>query len=65
MQRTKPKWRADPGANALKIVREIEASIIALSDNDLLDFQDIFAETPTSALGKLALDEMQRRNLTP
>lgn len=64
MQRTKPKWRADRGANALKIFSEIETSIVALNDEDLLDLQDIFAGSPGSALGTLALDEMRRRNLS-
>ena len=64
MQRTKPKWRADRGARALKTVSEIEASILALHDEDLLDLHDIFADTATSALGKLASHEMARRNLT-
>ncbi len=65
MQRTKPKWRADRGAKALKIVSEIEASISELNDNDLLDLQDIFAEAPPSTLGILAANEMRRRNLVP
>ncbi len=63
MNRIKPKWRADRGANALKTISDIEASIVKLEDEDLLDLQDIFAGLPDSALGKLALDEMRRRNL--
>lgn len=64
MTTTKPKWRADRGARALKTVSEIEASILALHDEDLLDLHDIFAETATSALGRLAAHEIARRNLT-
>ncbi|MGY2737245.1 hypothetical protein [Sphingomonas sp. UYP23] len=64
MLTTRPKWRADRGARALKKVSEIEASIVALHDEDLLDLYDIFAEAATSALGKLAAHEMARRNLT-
>lgn len=64
MQRNQPKWRADRGGRALKAVREIEASIIALQDEDLLDLHDIFAEAATCALAMLASNEMRRRNLT-
>ncbi len=53
MLTTKPKWRADRGARALKTISEIEASILALHDEDLLNLHDIFAETATSALGRL------------
>ncbi len=63
MQRTKPKWRADHGARALKTVSEIEASIGALHDEDLLDLQDIFAGLPTSVLETWASNEIRRRNL--
>jgi hypothetical protein len=65
MKTNRPKWRADHGAKALKIVSDIEASIIALNDGDLLDFQDIFAELPDCTLGAWASNEMRRRNLTP
>jgi hypothetical protein len=65
MQRNKPKWRADHGARALKAVSQIEASIIALDDEDLLDLHDIFLETPNSPLGGLAAVEVQRRGLKP
>lgn len=64
MQRDKPNWRAHRGARALKTVSEIEASIGSLNDEDLLDLQDIFAGSPTSALARFASVEMLRRNLT-
>ena len=64
MQRDKPKWRANRGARALKTVSEIEASIISLHDEDLLDLHDIFAGSPGSALETLASNEIRRRNLT-
>ena len=64
MLKTKPKWRADSGGRALKTASEIEASILALHDEDLLDLHDIFAEAATSALGMLASREMARRNPT-
>ena len=64
MLTTKLKWRANRVARALKTISEIEASIRALHDEDLLDLHDIFAETANSALGRLAAHEMARRNLT-
>jgi len=65
MQKDKPKWRADRGARALKIFAQIEASIVALPAEDLLDLHDIFAGSPGSVIGSLAADEMGRRNLSP
>ncbi len=65
MQRDKTKWRADHGARALKTVSQIEASIVALDDEDLLDLRDIFLETPNSPLGGFAAIEVQRRSLRP
>ena len=64
MQSQKPKWSADRGARALKAVSKIEASIVALSDEDLLDLYDIFSGSAATPLAVLAADEMKRRNLT-
>jgi hypothetical protein len=63
MQRDKPNWRADRGTRALKTINKIEASIIALNDEDLLDLHDIFLAPPNSTLGELAAIEVQRRGL--
>ena len=41
----------------------IETSLIALADEDLLDFADIFRSKPDSVLGQLALAEMKKRNI--
>ena len=64
MQSQKPKWSADRGARALKTVSKIEASIVALSGEDLLDLYDIFSGPAVSPLAILAAAEMKRRNLT-
>ncbi len=64
MLRNKPKWRADRGACALKTTSEIEASIVVLAAEDLLDLHDMFMESAESPRKKLALDEMSRRNLS-
>jgi hypothetical protein len=64
MQSSKAKWRADHGARALKTLRDIEDSIAALNDEDLLDLDDIFAGSPASALAILATGELGRRQLS-
>ncbi|MDB5714204.1 MAG: hypothetical protein JWO15_1601 [Sphingomonadales bacterium] len=64
MHNIKLKWRGDRGSRALKRVGDIETSIIALDDEDLLDLHDIFAGSPTSTMAIFASDEMQRRNIT-
>ena len=63
MPKDKPRWRSHRGARALKTVAEIEAAIVALQDEDLLDFHDIFAGRIGGVLEKLAAEEMARRNL--
>ena len=64
MQRDKQNWRANRAARALKTVTEIEASIRALGDEDLLDLHDIFASSPATMLATFAAAEMDRRNLS-
>jgi hypothetical protein len=64
MQRDKQNWRANRAVRALKTLSEIEASIVSLGDEDLLDLHDIFAGSPAGALATLASAEMVRRNLT-
>lgn len=64
MKTDRLKWRADRGARALKAISEIEASITALSDEDLLDLQDIFITSPNGFLAIAANQEVQRRNIS-
>ncbi|MFD1787576.1 hypothetical protein ACFSC3_08330 [Sphingomonas floccifaciens] len=42
----------------------IEASVAALTDDDLLDLADIFARGGPTPLRDIAGAEMQRRNIT-
>lgn len=42
----------------------VEASIVALGDEDLLDFADIFAERGASPLRDIAEGEMRRRRIS-
>lgn len=57
------KWRANHATRASKRLEEIEASIVVLTDNDLLDFADIFVGQLQTPLGDLALAEMTKRNI--
>lgn len=64
MQKERIKWRATRGTRALKRLNDIEASIRALQDNDLLDLADIFPEQPQTLLGDIAAAEMTKRQIT-
>jgi hypothetical protein len=50
MLKRRRKWRADPGARAIKRIANIEASVAALADEDLLDLADIFLGKPDARL---------------
>ncbi len=63
--RTNSIWRARRAARAQKAVSDIEASIVSLNDEDLLDLYDIFLPNPSSALAIFAINEIKRRNLSP
>jgi hypothetical protein len=52
------------GERALDRMTAIEASVIALGDDDLLDLADIFASGETSPLSKIADAEVRRRGLS-
>lgn len=64
MPKERIKWRATSATRALKRLEEIEASITALQDNDLLDFADIFVGQQQAALGEMAAAEMAKRNIS-
>ena len=64
MLRTRIKMRADQGERAKQRLSLIEASIVALSDDDLLDLADIFSGEPRTPLGELAFAEMATRNIS-
>ncbi len=63
MQQERNRWRGDRATRALKRLAAIEASIVALPDNDLLDFADIFVGQPQTPLAELAAAEMAKRNI--
>jgi hypothetical protein len=60
MLKTRIKQRA---ARAERLA-DIEASIAALVDEDLLDLADIFSGQPQTVLAELATAEMGKRNLS-
>ncbi len=64
MLKTRMKRRTVEGAQAIVRLSEIEASITALKDDDLLDLADIFAGAMAGPLNALATAEMKKRNLS-
>jgi hypothetical protein len=63
MQKERNRWRATRATRTLKRLAAIEASIVALQDNDLLDFADIFVGQPQTLLGEIAAAEMTKRKI--
>ncbi|WP_112383703.1 hypothetical protein ACLN6N_17870 (plasmid) [Sphingomonas carotinifaciens] len=63
MLKTRIKRQADQGERARKRLAQIEASIISLNDEDLLDLADIFKTQAGTPLVETAAAEMQRRNI--
>ena len=64
MLRTRIKKRADQGERARERLALIGTSIVALSDDDLLDLADIFSGEPRTPLGELAFADMATRNIS-
>ena len=64
MLQRRMKRLAACGERAVERLAAIEASVTALSDDDLLDLADIFRGERETPLGESALDEMARRNLS-
>lgn len=64
MLKTRMKRHADQGERARERLALIEASIVDLSDDDLLDLADIFSGEPRTPLGVSAFTEMARRNIS-
>lgn len=64
MLKSRMKRRADPGSRAMKRLSQIEASIAALNNEDLLDFADIFRPDSRSPLAETASAEMEKRGIS-
>ena len=63
MLKIRNKQIANDHAAAARTVARIEASIVALSDDDLLDLADIFSGGAATPLGDMASGEMARRSI--
>lgn len=64
MLKTRMKRLAAETDRALDRLAAVEAAVVALGDEDLLDFADIFATGQPTPLREMAQDEMRRRNLS-
>lgn len=64
MLATRIKRRADRGTRAIKRLHLIDAEIVALADEDLLDLADIFASVTGSQIGAAATAEMTKRGIS-
>lgn len=58
------KRRAAASADAVTRLAKIEASVVALNDEDLLDLADIFNAEPSTPLMMIAAREMQKRSIS-
>ena len=63
MLKARFKRLAAQDERARRRLAEIEMSIAALNDEDLLDFADIFKESPRTPLAQSAFAEVARRGL--
>lgn len=64
MLQLKAKRLAIQNARAAQRLVAVEASIVALDNEDLLDIADIFRERRDTPLATFAFAEIQRRELT-
>lgn len=64
MLKSRIKRRTAEKTQAAIRLAEIEASITALKDEDLLDLADIFAREALAPLKEMAAAEMLKRNLS-
>ncbi|MET0373773.1 MAG: thermonuclease family protein [Rhizorhabdus sp.] len=64
MLRTQVKRDAQRGMRDRKRLADIETSIVALDDDDLLDLADIFQRTPETPIARSAASEMMKRGIS-
>jgi hypothetical protein len=63
MLRTRIRREAAETARVAERLAAIEASVVALDDEDLLDLADIFLRQPATPLQELAAAEMAKRKI--
>ena len=64
MLKLKSKRSAAKGTSAVTKLAKMQASIIALNDEDLLDLGDIFSGKTPMFITDIAATELKRRNLS-
>lgn len=64
MLRTRIKRQAAEAKRAAVRLAEVEASVVALGDEDLLDLADIFSGETRTPLGEMAAAEMLKRHIS-
>ncbi len=64
MLKIKSRRSAAEGTRAITKLAEMQASIIALNDEDLLDLADIFSGKTPAFITDMAAAELKRRNLS-
>lgn len=64
MLTTRLRRLAAQSSRALERLAAVEAAVVALADDDLLDFADIFAAGEPTPLRAMAQAEMTRRGLS-
>ena len=64
MLKTRRKRLDRQSEAAMQRLAEIEASILTLADEDLLDLADIYNGKPRSSLARIAFAEMARRGIS-
>lgn len=64
MLKTRIRRQAAEAERAVVRLAQVEASVTALADEDLLDLADIFAGETKTPLAEMASAEMLKRNLS-
>jgi hypothetical protein len=64
MLKIRNKRRAEHGVRAAERLAQIETSIVALQNEDLLDLADIFKSQSQSPLAEIASAELRKRDLS-
>jgi hypothetical protein len=64
MLNTRRRRLCHQGEAAIQRLAEIEASIVTLGNEDLLDLADIYKAEPHTSLAKIAFAELARRGIS-
>lgn len=64
MLRTRMKRLAGQGERIEQRLRQVEAAIVALDNDDLLDLADIFEAKPDNPIRQIAQAEMAKRAIS-